>query len=205
MVSARHLSHITGSLVFMGLALGPVARLWIRALYRDISQTVHWDMPFMISQECQAEVQFWRVNFDTGGYPIWSPSPKVEVITYSDASGQGWGGFAVQLSDKVARGSWSREESEKSSMFREVTAIRRVLESFADEVRGKDVLHRTDNRNAEIVLSVGSRIKELHMEAVAVYRLCQELGMHLTVEWVSEMRTQEQTSCRGWRILMTTC
>ena len=47
------------------------------------------------------------------------------------------------------------------------------------------MLHRTDNRNAEIVLSVGSRIKELHMEAVAVYRLCRELGMRLTVEWVS--------------------
>ena len=91
----------------------------------------------------------------------------------------------MQLNDKVARGSWSNEESEKSSAFREVTAIRRVLASLADEVRGKDMLHRTDNRNAEIVLSVGSRIKELHMEAVAVYRLCWELGMRLTVEWVS--------------------
>ena len=84
--------------------------------------------------------------------------------------------------DKVARGSWSREESEKSSTFREVTAIRRVLESFVNDVRGKDVLHRTDNRNAEIVLSVGSRIKELHMEAVAGYRLRQEVCMRLTVE-----------------------
>ena len=59
-------------------------------------------------------------------------------MTYSDASGQGWGGFAVQLSDKVARGSWSGEESRKSSTFREVAAIRHVLESFADEVRGKE-------------------------------------------------------------------
>ena len=84
----------------------------------------------MISQESQAEVQFWWVNFDTGGYPIWFPSPKVEVFTYSDASGQGWGGFAVQLSDKVAKGSWSCEESGKSSMFREVTAVRHVLESL---------------------------------------------------------------------------
>ena len=184
-VSARHLSRITGSLFSMGLTLGPVACLWTRALYRDVCQTAHWDRPFLMSQESQAEVQFWKVNFDTGGYPIWSPSPKVEVITYSDASGQGWGGFAVQLSDKVARGSWSREESGKSSTFREVTAIRRVLESFADKVRGKDVLHRTDNRNAEIVLSVGSRNKELHMEAVAVYKLCRELGMRLSVEWVS--------------------
>ena len=31
-VSARHLSRVTGSLVSMGLALGPVARLWTRAL-----------------------------------------------------------------------------------------------------------------------------------------------------------------------------
>ena len=53
---------------------------------------------------------------------------------------------------------------------------------FADEVRGKDVLHCTDNRNAEIVLSVGSCNEKLHMEAVVVYRLCRELGMHLTVE-----------------------
>ena len=184
-VSACHLSRITGSLVSMGLALGPVARLWTRALYRDVCQKAYWDRRFLISQVSQAEVQFWRVNFDTGGYPIWPPTPKVEVITYSDASGQGWGGFAVQLSDKVARGSWSGEESGKSSTFREVAAIRHVLESFADEVRGKDVLHRTDNKNAEIVLSVGSRNKELHMEAVAVYRLCRELGMRLTVEWVS--------------------
>ena len=55
-VSARHLSCITGSLVSMGLALGPVARLWTRTLYRDIYQTVHWDMPFLIFQESQAEV-----------------------------------------------------------------------------------------------------------------------------------------------------
>ena len=68
----------------------------------------------------------------------------------------------------------------------EVTAIRCVLESFADEVRGKDVIHCTNNRNDEIVLSMGSRNKELHMEAVRVYRLCQELGMRLAVEWVSK-------------------
>ena len=59
----------------------------------------------------------------TVGYPIWSPSPKVEVLTYSDASGEGWGGFAVQFSDKVARGCWSCADCLKSSTFREVKAI----------------------------------------------------------------------------------
>lgn len=47
------------------------------------------------------------------------------------------------------------------------------------------MLQRTDNKNAEIVLSVGSCNKELHQEVVVVYKLCRELNMHLSVEWIS--------------------
>ena len=67
------------------------------------------------------------------------------------------GGFAVQFSDKATRGSWSKADSTKSSSFRKVKAIRYVLDSYCEELKGKDVLHRTDNRNAEIVLLVESR------------------------------------------------
>ena len=88
-VSARCLSRLSGSLVSMGLALGPVVRLWTRSIYRDIYQANYWDKPFLVSQDSQSEVLFWRDNFDNSGYPIWSPSPKVEVLTYSDASGEG--------------------------------------------------------------------------------------------------------------------
>ena len=38
LVSARCLSRLSGSLVSMGLALGPVVRLWTRGIYRDICQ-----------------------------------------------------------------------------------------------------------------------------------------------------------------------
>ena len=57
----------------------------------------------------------------------------------------------MQFSDKVARGCWSSADCLKSSTFREVKAIRLVLESYCEEVRGKEVLHRTDNKNAELV------------------------------------------------------
>ena len=184
-VSARCLSRLSGSLVSMGLALGPVVRLWTRGIYRDICQANYCDRPFLVSQESQSEVFLWRDNFDGSGYPIWSPSPKVDVVTYSDASGEGWGGFAVQFSDKVARGCWSSANCMKNSTFRKVKAIRLVLESCSKEVRGKEVLNRTANKNAELVLPVGSRNKELHREAVAVYKLCRELNMRLSVEWVS--------------------
>ena len=56
------------------------------------------------------------------------------------------------------------------------------------------MLHHTNNKNVEIVLSVESRNKELHMEPVVVCKLCRELGMRLSVEWVSRaenMRADE--------------
>ena len=149
-VSAACLSHLSGPLVSMGLALGPVVQLWTRSIYRDICQANYWDKAFLVSKDSQSEVLFWRDNFDSSGYPFWSPSPMVDVLTYSGASGEGWGGFAVQFSDKVARGCWSSADCIKSSTFREVKAIRLVLESFCEEVRGKEVLHRIDNKNAEL-------------------------------------------------------
>ena len=69
-VSARCLSLMAGSLVSVGLALGPVVRLWTRAIYSDIGQADCWDKPFLLSEETHTEVLFWRDNFNCSGYPI---------------------------------------------------------------------------------------------------------------------------------------
>ena len=180
-VSARTLSRVTGSLVSMSLAMGPVVHLWTRAMYRDICSAPCWDQPICLSSDSCSEVLFWKQNFDKGGFPIWAPSPKIEVLSYSDASGLCWGGFAVHINGKPAVGSWSEEESGRSSTFHELGAIRYVLESYRDDLRGKEVCHKTGNRNAEIILSVGSRILHLHREAVLVYKLCRELNIRLYI------------------------
>ena len=46
----------------------------------------------------------------------------------------------------------------------------------------KEVCHRTDNRNTEIIMSVGSRVPDLHREAVLVYKHCHKLNIWLSVE-----------------------
>ena len=63
-VSARSLSCLSGCLVSMGLALGPMVCLWTLGMYRDICQANYWDKPFLVSQDSQSEVLFWRDNFD---------------------------------------------------------------------------------------------------------------------------------------------
>ena len=134
--SARQLSRFTGFLASMGLALGPVVRLWTRSLYRDILDSASWDSPFLMLDDAVREVLFWRDNLDNIGYPIWSPSLKPEVLSFFDASESGWGGFTAQVGGKVAVGSWSLEEMERSSTFRELRATRRVLESLAPHLEG---------------------------------------------------------------------
>ena len=183
MASAHQLSRFTGLLASMGLALGPVVPLWTRSLYRNILGSASWDSPFHMSDDAVCDVLFWCDNFDNSGYPIWLLKP--EVISFSDASESGWGSFTAQVGGKVAVGSWSLEEMGRSSTFRELWATRHVLESLAPHLKGSKVLHRTNNKNTEIILSIGSRKADLRDEAVSIYKLCQAYDIHLTVEWVS--------------------
>ena len=183
-VSARHVARITGCLISMGLALGPVVRLWTRELYRVVQSSESWDRKIMLAEEARTEIQFWSENFENDGQPIWHASPKVEIMTYSDASDVAWGGYAVQLGDQKAVGSWSEEESCMSSTFREIKAARLVLESLALQLAGKEIRHRTDNQGTARIMSVGSRIPELHREAILIYKLCKKYNVRLSVEWV---------------------
>ena len=49
-------------------------------------------MKFQLSEDAKNEVRFWVKNFDNSGQPMWSSSPKIEILTYSDASDVAWGG-----------------------------------------------------------------------------------------------------------------
>ena len=76
----------------MGLALGPVSRLWMRAFYRDILSAEFWSQCITLSPEAAREVEFWKDSFPhCNGQPIWNAEPKIDVTSYLDASDTGWG------------------------------------------------------------------------------------------------------------------
>ena len=189
--SVRCLSRLTGLLVSMGLALGPVVRLWTRGLYREILQSRSWDTVISISSEAKREVQFWTENFRNSGYPIWPPSPKIDVMTYSDANVTCWGGYAVQIGERSATGCWSESESKRSSTWRKIRGAKLVLESLLSKLAGKEVFHRTDNMNTVRIMSVGSRRCDLHREAIEIYKLCQANNIRLSVKWVSRDNNEQ--------------
>ena len=189
-VSAQHIARIAGCLISMGLALGPVMRLWTRECYCVVQSSESWDKKISLPEEARREIKFWKENFENDGQPIWQASSKVEVLTFSDASEIAWGCYAVQLGDRKAVGSWSAEESGKSSTFREIKAARLVLESLAPELASKEVRNRTDNQGTERIMLVGSRIPEFTSRSSADLQVVQEI-QHTVVSRMGLLRFKQ--------------
>lgn len=184
-VSAREVARATGIIISMSLALGPVARLFTRSLYASQNSVPSLSFKICLSEESLNEVQFWIDNFsDLVGQPMWYSSPCIDVISYSDASSTGWGGYAVQLGQLVARGDWDEGDRRQSSTYRELKAVRLVLESLAQFLSSKECKHRSDNQGTVAILCSGSNKKHLQSEATKIYAICRRHGIRLHAEWI---------------------
>ena len=183
--TARNVSRITGTLISMELALGPVVHLHTWALYAVLNSVHSLSCKVALTREAVEELNFWRDNFfHLCGKPIWRPSPKIELLSYSDGSNVDWAGFVVQFGTHIARGNCLGSEALCSSSFREIHAIRFVLQSFSSLLAGKECKHRSDNQSVCSILSVGSSKPHLQKEAVAIYNLCHGAGIRFSVEWI---------------------
>lgn len=154
--TTRDVSRIMGTLISMELALGPIVHLHTRALYTVQNCVVSLSCKVFLSREATEELKFWQDNFSRlCGKPIWRPSPKIELLTYSDASSMGWARIVVQFGMHIARGNWLGCEALCSSSFRKIHAIRFVLQSFSDILAGKEIKHRSDSQSVCSIFSVG--------------------------------------------------
>jgi len=184
-VLARRLAQVTGTIISMGLALGHVARLFTRHMYVLINSVPLLQHRVLLSKNVLGELAFWLQNFTSlAGQPIWRLSPKIDVITYSDASSSGWAGYAVQLGNFIAKGAWGTEDAQQSSTFRELKAVRLVLETFARHLQNKECKHRSDNQSTISIMAVGSNKECLQKEATMIYAICRQHGIRLFPEWV---------------------
>ena len=135
----RDLASITGKIISMSLAIGSVSRLMTRSMYALLSTRKHWSQSLILTPEVKEELQFWIRQIDLiNGKEIWhSPSSAVCVV-YSDASAMGYGGFTVEHGCHVVHGSWSNEGMTRSSTWRELRAVRMVLESLVPKLKARE-------------------------------------------------------------------
>ena len=113
------------------------------------------------------------------------------VLATSDASSSGLAGhMSHEGKVLVAYRNFSPVEAACSSTWRELIAIKFSLESFANLLKGKSVLWRTDNYAASLIVPSGSRVPRLQAIAEEIYEFCYSLEVSLTVKWVPRENIQ---------------
>ena len=185
LVPARLLASITGQIISMSLAIGPVARLRTRALYEEINKRRFWLDKLQLSLLAHDEVLFWQSSLPSlNGRPIWF-SPSATRVVFSDASSTGYGGcHTVEIGPSIAHGQWSQYEATLSSTWRELKAVSLVLDWFATKLAGHRVKWFIDNQNVVRIVEAGSKKQHLQSIALSIFVTCFRQGIRLDMEWI---------------------
>ena len=69
---------------------------------------------------------------------------------------------------------FTKEESAKSSTWREMRAIFYFIVNRGQDIKGKSLVHWTDSCNAEKIMMKGSPVPELQQLALPVFRVVRE-------------------------------
>ena len=174
----------------MSLALGPITRLMTRGMYAVLNTRVSWCQQLALSAEAKSEMLFWQNKINLfNGQDLW-PKPSAIRVVYSDASNTGYGGYTMEHGGQIANGQWSKEEAAQSSAWRELRAVRMVLESFESKLQNKRVRWFTDNQNVVRIVLNGNKKPALQQEALAIFDTSVKARIHVEPEWIPREKNQ---------------
>ena len=190
-VSARQLASVVGRIISMGLAVGPVSRLMTRSLYAVLESRRAWCELLSLPEEARKELEFWSSKLvEYKAQPIWH-SPSAVRVVYSDASATGYGGYIVEHGRYTAYGQWTAVEATRSSTWRELAGVWKVLQSLASKLSNNRVRWFTDNQNVVRILQVGSRQPQLQEVALKIFSLTIHCQIRLEPEWVPREENEQ--------------
>ena len=183
-LKAKAVASIVGKIISMGLGIGPVARLRTRYLYRLIVQRKSWDDTLNLDNDAINEIQFWLNSIESfNGQSIWKSASAVRLV-YADASSTGYGGYVLEHGHHIAHGQWTLNEMVKSSTWRELTAVVRILRAVARKLANYRVRWFTDNQNLVRIINAGSRVSELQTIVLEIFNLAFRYQIKLEPEWI---------------------
>ena len=183
-VHVKEIASVVGQIISMTASCGNVSQIMTRYLHLIINSRRSWNSAVFVHDQGKEELYFWKDNLRAlNGVSFW-PVPFVpSKVLFSDASSTGCGAF-IQDSSLVCHRNWSAEESQKSSTWRELFAIKFALEAFGAHLAGQRVRCNTDNQNVVRIIQVGSMVKELQDIALNVFLFTSHRRIQLNVIWL---------------------
>ena len=183
--TARKIAKLAGSIIAMGPAIGPLTRLFTRNMYRFIYDCPTWDKPRSMQRAVTEEMLFWKENLNhVNGYAIKAKHACTKII-YTDASDHAYGGFILEkLGNKIAHGEFVDAEEGESSTYRELAAVKYVLQGFKYVLAHQRILWHSDNINATKIINVGSSKNHLQSLALEIHKLCLQSDIQIVSKWI---------------------
>ena len=161
----------------MSIAIGPLTRLFTKNMHVFIESSYSWDSLRLISFDLKADLLFWRSNLSRCNGLSMTINTQVNKIVYSDASETGYGGYIVHIFDEIiAKGQFNPEEKGTSSTYRELLAVKHILESFKSHLENQRVQWFSDNLN----------VTRNHLQTLAldIYNICFINNIILYPAWI---------------------
>ena len=148
----------------MSRAIGPKVYLHTRHIYFAIETREHWGSILQFDSKLTTELRFWVRNVrELNGRNKFTEPQHFDTMVYSDASEQGYGGYAVSNQQTlVCQGHCLEDNRGSSSTWRELKAIQNMLSAIGKSLCNHRVQWYTDNQNIIRILDRGSRKQDLH-------------------------------------------
>jgi hypothetical protein len=185
-VHIKILAKLVGKVQFCYKAMGPTVKLLCRSSFHLISKAKTWYSMLELNDLAKKELLYLKENFVLlNGHPI-RPFLSTEVIDVklsSDASDLGFCVYRVcDNNDVLLKQVFSPADARLSSTHRELIAFHRYyLSGQAEILRGKNVVHYTDNANCEVILTVGSRNVTLQPLVLDIFLCWKNLNIKVKV------------------------
>ena len=129
-VHVRTVASLVGQVISMSVVNGHIAQIMTRSLSMDVLSARHCDQFIPLSDESVHQLQFWKSNLAAINSRDICVSFKCTKVVYSDASSTGNAGYVGNTLFGISHGIWTAVEAKRSSTWREMVGIYRVLQSL---------------------------------------------------------------------------
>ena len=189
-VHIKILAKLLGKLQFCYKAMGPCVRLLCRSSFYLISKAKSWNSMIVLNDLAKKEFNTLLENFVFyNGFPMrpFLSTNVIDVKLASDASDLGLCVYEILDHNSVLlKRTFSHYESNLSSTHRELLAFYDFYTSKKAECfKNSNIVHYTDNKNCETILTVGSRNFTLQPLVLDIFLSWKALNVKVTVIYVS--------------------
>ena len=189
-VSARKLASFVGQVISTGPVLRNIARIMTRHCNMSVANAQFWDSEIILDEYTKQEIYFSKANLLKQSKRNCFIYKDPVCFAYSDASTSGCGATIRMGDEFICHKMWTPQEQEKSSTWRELSAIEFALQSFATILEGSHVKWFTDNQAAARIVEIGSMKFDLHLMSIRIFNFCVERKMCLDIQWIPRTKNQ---------------